>query len=65
MNALYITVFVSFVLVSLGVIAFLHSRANGDADHLDRLALLPLENDDATPAPAPPTHEELHDRDRD
>jgi len=49
-NALYLTLFVSFVLAALGVVLFLHSASQKDSQHTDRLALLPLADDDA-PAP--------------
>lgn len=52
MNALYLTVFVSFVLAALGIILFLHSASNRTQDHIERLALLPLDDDDR---PAPTT----------
>ncbi|MCB9735818.1 MAG: cytochrome oxidase [Deltaproteobacteria bacterium] len=50
MNALYLTVFVSFVLAALGILLFLHSASNRTQDHIERLALLPLDDDDR-PAP--------------
>lgn len=60
MNALYLTVFASLLLAGLGLLLFFHSSSQRDRDHVDRLALLPLDDSDdfkvpvtpATPAPA-------------
>ncbi|MFT7581828.1 MAG: hypothetical protein ACI9MR_003506 [Myxococcota bacterium] len=46
MNALVLTLFVSLGLVVLGLIFFLSSYLRGDNEHADRLALLPLADDD-------------------
>ena len=45
MNVVPLLVLCSLVLAALGVIVFLHSVRNGDHEHRDRLALLPLEDD--------------------
>lgn len=42
MDVLYLTMFVSLVLGGLGVFLFAWSAKRGDADHADRLAILPL-----------------------
>jgi hypothetical protein len=39
------------MLAAGGVWLFLWSQKQGDADHAERLTLLPIENDDARPAP--------------
>ncbi len=49
MDAVYLTLFVSLVLASLGVVLFVWSHRHKTSEHTDRLALLPLE-DDARPA---------------
>ncbi|MGM0576077.1 MAG: cytochrome oxidase [Myxococcota bacterium] len=46
MNAIHLTLFVSLVLVVLGVVLFLHSITQRDHDYAERLALLPLEDDE-------------------
>lgn len=46
MNILYLTVFASLGLAALGLILFFHSAAQRDRDHIERLALLPLDDDD-------------------
>lgn len=46
MDALYLQIFVSLVLVLGSVILFAHSVRQRDNDHADRLALLPIEEDD-------------------
>jgi len=53
MEVIVLLVFVSLVLVA-GAILLLLSRVHaGDLDHGDRLSLLPLENDETVPSPAP------------
>ncbi|HRE89167.1 MAG TPA: cytochrome oxidase [Myxococcota bacterium] len=47
MNAIWLTLLVSSVLAGLGVGLFVWSARNKTRDHVDRLALLPLENDDS------------------
>lgn len=46
MDALYLQIFVSLVLVLGSVILFAHSVRQRDNDHADRLALFPIEEDD-------------------
>ncbi len=46
MNAIYLTIFVSFLLAGLGLLLFFYSAAHKDRDHFERLSLLPLEDDD-------------------
>lgn len=53
MDALYLQIFVSLVLVLGSVILFAHSVRQRDNDHADRLALLPMEEDDPR-VPGPP-----------
>ncbi len=55
MNAIWLTLFVSLVLAGLGVLLFFVSYRDKTRDHVDRLSLLPLENDDND------TPEETHD----
>ena len=45
MNAVWLTLFVSLVLAALGVLLFFVSHRAKTRDHVDRLSLLPLEND--------------------
>lgn len=52
MNILYLTVFASLGLAALGLILFFHSAAQRDRDHIERLALLPLDDDDDFQVPA-------------
>ncbi|MEZ4268145.1 MAG: cytochrome oxidase [Myxococcota bacterium] len=53
MNALHLTLFVSFIIALLGVLLFIHSVGQRDHSHADRLSLLPLE-DDVSSAPHNP-----------
>ncbi len=53
MNAIHLTLFVSFVIALLGVLLFIYSVGQRDHSHADRLSLLPLE-DDPSPRPATP-----------
>ena len=46
MNAIYLTLFVSLILAVLGVLLFLRGVHMGDQDHTERLALLPLDDDE-------------------
>ena len=55
MNILYLTVFASFMLAGLGLLLFLHSAGQRDRDHIERLALLPLDDSDDFPVPHSPT----------
>jgi cbb3-type cytochrome oxidase subunit 3 len=52
-NAIHLTLFVSFIIALLGVLLFVHSVGQRDHSHADRLSLLPLE-DDASSASATP-----------
>lgn len=45
MEALIVTIFVSMVLVFLGLLLFAKSVKEGDFEHGDRLSLLPLEDE--------------------
>ncbi len=53
MNAIHLTLFVSFIIALLGVLLFIYSVGQRDHSHADRLSLLPLE-DDASPSSAAP-----------
>jgi hypothetical protein len=53
-DVLILQIFVSLTLVAGSVLLFLHSMRQRDHEHADRLSLLALERDDATPAAAPP-----------
>lgn len=59
MDALYLQIFVSLVLVLGSVILFAHSVRQRDNDHADRLALLPIEEDDPK-IPDPPQPGEMN-----
>jgi len=48
MNAIWLTLFVSLVLAGLGVLLFFVTYRDKTRDHIDRLSLLPLENDNDT-----------------
>ena len=57
MSALVLTLFVSLGLGVLGVLLFAHGVAQGDHEHVDRLSLLPLiddDGDDHSPDEDPP-----------
>jgi cbb3-type cytochrome oxidase maturation protein len=45
MNVILATIFVSLVFVAAAVIAFSWSLRQGDHEHGDRLALLPMQDD--------------------
>lgn len=47
MNAIWLTLLVSSVLAGLGVGLFVWSARNKSREHVDRLALLPLDEDDS------------------
>ena len=47
MEVIYLQVFVSFGLVVASLLLFAFSARQRDLDHVDRLALFPLEEDDA------------------
>ncbi len=49
MDVIPLLVLCSLVLVAGAVLVFLYSVRNADLEHADRLALLPLEPDDAPP----------------
>ena len=49
MVVLVLTVLVTLVLVAGGVVLFVHRLRAGDFDHGERLALLPLEEDEIVP----------------
>ncbi|MDP2341861.1 MAG: cytochrome oxidase [Deltaproteobacteria bacterium] len=53
MNALTLTLFVSALLLLYGLVQFVAAWLRRDHEHADRLALLPL-LDDEGPATAPP-----------
>lgn len=46
MSALVLQVFVSLMLVSLAVVAYVYAVRQRDHEHADRLSLFPLEEDD-------------------
>ncbi|MBL8714849.1 MAG: cytochrome oxidase [Myxococcales bacterium] len=50
MEVLFLQVFVSFILVLGSVLLFMFSTRQRDAEHADRLSLLPMEDDDPTRA---------------
>lgn len=52
MNVIVLQVFVSLMLVASSVLLFAYSVRHRDHEHADRLALFPLEDDSAPPAPA-------------
>ena len=51
MNVVVLQVFVSLMLVASSVVLFLVSVRQRDHEHADRLSLIPLEDDAASPAP--------------
>ena len=51
MNVVVLQVFVSLMLVASSVLLFLVSVRQRDHEHADRLSLIPLEDDAASPAP--------------
>ncbi|MEM7605151.1 MAG: cbb3-type cytochrome oxidase assembly protein CcoS [Myxococcota bacterium] len=53
MNVLILLVFVGIAMVALALILFAWTLRGRTFDHTDRLALLPLSEDGADPAPAP------------
>jgi hypothetical protein len=50
-SVLVLQVFVSLMLVTSSVLLFAYSVRHRDHEHADRLALFPLEDDSAPPAP--------------
>jgi hypothetical protein len=56
-DVLILQVFVSLVLVTGSLILFCQSIRRRDYEHADRLALLPVADDDALPKPLPPEKE--------
>lgn len=56
MEILIMQVFVSLALVLGSVLLFLFSARQRDFDHADRLALLPIDNDNATDVPCGEHH---------
>ncbi|MBK6849110.1 MAG: cytochrome oxidase [Proteobacteria bacterium] len=62
MEVLILQIFVSLVLVGGALLLFSHSMRQREHEHADRLSLLALERDDATPrAKAPDAKEEVSD----
>lgn len=51
MEALYLQIFVSFVLVIGSLLLFAHSVRQRDDEHADRLALFPIEEERSSPRP--------------
>jgi hypothetical protein len=49
MDAIYLQVFVSFVLVVGSLLLFAHSTCQRDDEHADRLAILPIEEETSSP----------------
>jgi hypothetical protein len=56
-DVLILQVFVSLVLVTGSLILFCQSIRRRDYEHADRLALLPVADDDALPKSLPPEKE--------
>lgn len=56
MNVIALLLFCSLVLVAGSLVLFVFSARQGDCVQADRLCLLPLEQDDAVPAPPAPTN---------
>lgn len=50
MNVVVLQVFVSLTLVTASILLFLHSVKQADHEHADRLALLPMEQDETAGA---------------
>ena len=59
MDVLIITVFCSLILVVAGLVLFVLRLRQGDFEHGDRLALLPLEEDESSVAEVQPDPENL------
>lgn len=53
MNALTLTLFVSALLLFYGLVQFVAAWLRKDHEHVDRLALLPLLDDEGPPATPP------------
>jgi len=53
MTILLLQIFVSLVLVAGGLILFFYSVRQKDFEHFDRMALLPLEQDNDSPPEEP------------
>ncbi|WP_437571901.1 hypothetical protein WME95_48290 [Sorangium sp. So ce327] len=49
MDAIYLQIFVSFLLVVGSVLLFAYSARQRDDEHADRLALLPIEDEKTNP----------------
>lgn len=49
MEALFLQIFVSFILVGSSILLFLKSVHQRDDEHADRLALLPIEDEKTIP----------------
>ena len=69
MEVLILQVFVSLVLVTSSIVLFAYSARRRDYEHADRLALLPIAEDDAISSPMSPpmsspeeNHVRRHDR---
>lgn len=62
MDVLIVLVFVSLVLVGGGVLLFLVGVHQGDFEHADRLALLPLLDSSVTRGTGPPDAEDRNSR---
>jgi hypothetical protein len=54
MSIIPLLMFCSLLLVAGSIVMFVWSSRQGDCHHSDRLCLLPLEDDDARPAPPGP-----------
>ena len=54
MNAILLTVFVGFVLVSFFVVLFLNYRHDAESSSAERDSLMPLEEESVRPAGRPP-----------
>ncbi|TKC94624.1 cytochrome oxidase [Polyangium fumosum] len=49
MDAIYLQIFVSFLLVLGSILLFAYSARQRDDEHADRLALLPIEDEKTRP----------------
>ncbi|MRG91153.1 cytochrome oxidase [Polyangium spumosum] len=49
MDAIYLQIFVSFLLVLGSILLFAYSARQRDDEHADRLALLPIEDEKTNP----------------
>ena len=62
MEVITLQVFVSLMLVGSSVLLFLYSMRKRDHEHADRLALLPMEDDEPTLNDSEFEHSSSHER---